>query len=58
MTEVNQCPSLLRLGEGPLEVRCERDEGHRGKHRECGESADEESGRNVSVTIEWLEEES
>ena len=55
--EANQCPSCLRLGEGPLEVRCERNEGHHGKHREYGESTDEHSGKDVSVIIEWLEQE-
>jgi hypothetical protein len=52
----NQCPSTLKLGKGPLEVRCERNQGHHGKHREYGESVDEHSGRNVSVIIEWLEQ--
>lgn len=56
MDRVKQCPSMLRLGEGPLEVRCERSEGHHGKHREFGESVDENSKKNVSVVIEWLEQ--
>jgi len=58
MTEVKQCPSTLNLGEGPLVVHCERNEGHYGKHREFGESVDENSGKNVSVIIEWLEQDS
>jgi hypothetical protein len=56
---VNQgerCPSTVKLGEGPLVVHCERNAGHHGKHREYGESVDENSGKNVSVIIEWLEQ--
>lgn len=54
--EAKRCPSYLELGEGPLGVYCERNEGHHGKHREYGESTDEHSKKNVSVIIEWLEQ--
>lgn len=50
------CPSYIELGEGRVAIRCERNDGHRGKHREFFESVDEDSQKNVSVIIEWLEQ--
>lgn len=57
MDKSKQCSSMLKLSEGPLVVRCECNKGHHGKHREFGESVDEYSQKNVSVIIEWLEQE-
>jgi hypothetical protein len=53
---VKQCPSTVKLGEERMEVHCEYGEGHEGSHGEFGGSVDEHSGKNVSVTIEWVEE--
>ena len=53
---VKQCPSFIKLGEEQMIASCEYGEGHEGNHGEFGGSTCEHSGKNVSVTIEWIEE--
>lgn len=55
--EVKQCSSWIAIGESRVEIRCERGDDHGGKHREFFESTDEHTGKNVSVIVEWLEQE-
>ena len=50
-TEAARCPLWLQPGEGLLPVRCERSEGHRGKHRKYSETGIQ--GKNVSMLVEW-----
>lgn len=55
MVKVAQkCPSCITVGETCTIICCERNEGHKGNHREHFESTDEDSQAHVSVIVEWI----
>lgn len=56
LREGRQCPSYIEIGEELTRIDCQRNEGHRGKHREFLESTDEHTNKHVSVIVEWLEQ--
>lgn len=60
MDEGKPCPSYIQMGDdygdNVCTVRCQRVEGHRGKHREYFDHTDQSNQKAVSVIIEWLEQ--
>lgn len=52
--ETLKCQSCITVGEACTIICCERNEGHKGNHREHLESTDEETQQHVSVIVEWI----